>query len=223
MGFDKVRYKLRVKFTKEKDLRFISHLDIVNLFVRSLRRAGIPMDYSGGFNPRPKIDISFALPLGIESKSEFADFVLTEKMNENFFMESMSKELPDGIKILHVFYIPEISESLNSTFNLARYEVIIPEEVNMSGRFIEDSINKFMSNPDKTIMHWRKNGKIKVDISDIVKCIEPVLPKINMILKIGPQKNIRPQEILSAIFGITEKDMLSWRLVRTELSEVENG
>lgn len=210
-------YKLRIKFTKEGDTRFISHLDMVNLFGRAIRRANIPIEYSKGFNPRPKIDFSFALPLGMESLSEFADFTLTERIEQTFFVESLSNQLPEGIRILEAVYVSIDSPSLTLTLNLAKYEV---RELSPEG--IKGKIDEFMNNNDKSILHWRKKGRIKVDVGDIIKDIQCNLSDsgiiVSMTLKISSKKNIRPQEILTTIFNITEKDILNWRFIRTELS-----
>lgn len=231
------KVKLRVKFTKEDLLRFISHLDLVNLFCRAIRRANIPIEYSGGYNPRPKIGFSFALPLGMISLSEYADFIFLEKLEEKFFIESLSKELPEGMRLLNANYVPLNFPSLTSTLNLAKYEVIIGQgdcPLFWGLSQVKDKIDKFMNSPDKNVLHRSKKGIKKIDISDIIKDINLIQDEddaegiadaesianvvITMQLKISAKKNIRPQEILAAILNISEKDILRWSFTRTELS-----
>ena len=98
---------LRVKFTKESYLKYISHLDLMRLFNRTFRRADIPIKYTEGFNPQPKFSIANPLALGIESISEYMDIELEEEMPVEDFIEKMNKELPKQIRILEGKYIED--------------------------------------------------------------------------------------------------------------------
>ena len=80
-------------------MRFISHLDLIRLFQRSLRRAGIPVTITKGFSPRLKVSITKALKLGVESSHEEAVICTDEPMNVNDFTESINKQLPEGVKV----------------------------------------------------------------------------------------------------------------------------
>lgn len=86
-------------FYKKGDMRFISHLDLMRIFQRACRRAGVPVALTKGFNPHPKISIKRALKLGIESENEEALFSLERDMGPAEFMDRVNKELPEGIKI----------------------------------------------------------------------------------------------------------------------------
>lgn len=83
-------------------MRFISHLDLLRLFQRALRRSGIPIDFSKGFNPHPLIYFDRALKLGVESESEWAEFVLREEIDPAQFKSELQANLPKGIEILYV-------------------------------------------------------------------------------------------------------------------------
>ena len=95
-----MRQKLLVTFFKKGDMRFISHLDLMRLFQRALRRSGLPISITKGFNPHPKISVSRALKLGIESDNEEAIFYLDRAdIKPEDFKERLNKQLPEGIKI----------------------------------------------------------------------------------------------------------------------------
>ena len=96
--------KITIKFyfCKEKVMRFISHLDLMRLFTRAARRAGLPLFISRGFNPHPKIRIKRALKLGIESNREEAEIVLTGKISGEEFCRRVNEQLPGGIKTTSV-------------------------------------------------------------------------------------------------------------------------
>ena len=95
-----MNHRISVEFFKKGDMRFISHLDLVRLFQRAVRRAGLPVKMTQGFNPHPKISIKRALKLGVESGSEEAFFYVdsfTADLRD--FKDRLNRELPEGIKI----------------------------------------------------------------------------------------------------------------------------
>ena len=80
-------------------MKYISHLDLMRLFMRALRRADLPIKITEGFSPHPKLSIKRALKLGVESDNEEASIVLTEQTNPEEFKERLQKQLPEGIII----------------------------------------------------------------------------------------------------------------------------
>ncbi len=96
--------KLEVVFAKCGLMRFISHLDLLRLFQRALRRADIPFSLTCGYNPHPKVSIRRALKLGEESDHEVAIFSLDEAMDPGEFKARLQQQLPDGIIIKEVSY-----------------------------------------------------------------------------------------------------------------------
>lgn len=81
-------------------MRFISHLDLMRLFHRALRRAGLPVAITRGFSPRIKMSLMKALKLGVESSSEEALFYMNEKLETQEFITRLNTKLPDGIKVM---------------------------------------------------------------------------------------------------------------------------
>lgn len=81
-------------------MRFISHLDLVRLFQRALRRAEIPVTITKGFSPRIKMSITKALKLGVESNGEEALFYLDRRMTPQSFTDAINAKLPDGVKVI---------------------------------------------------------------------------------------------------------------------------
>jgi radical SAM-linked protein len=89
-------------FRKTGWMRYISHLDLLRLFNRVLRRAGFKLYLSKGFNPRPVIRIKKALKLGIEGKDLEVEFLLEENMDPLNFKERFNKQLPEGVEIVEI-------------------------------------------------------------------------------------------------------------------------
>ena len=91
--------KVRVRFAKKGRMRFISHLDVIRLFYRALRRAQLPITISKGFNPRPRISVIPALKLGKESDSLELTVRLDEWVKPSLFKERLQEQLPEGIEL----------------------------------------------------------------------------------------------------------------------------
>lgn len=92
---------MQVVFTKEKDMRYISHLDLMRLFQRAVRRAALPVTITQGFSPHYKISVSRALKLGLESMNEDAVFSLTRALEPAEFMERLNNKLPEGVQVVN--------------------------------------------------------------------------------------------------------------------------
>lgn len=86
-------------FAKQGPMRYISHLDLMRLLTRAMRRANLPLKITEGFNPHPKLSIKRALKLGLESESEEASIILRELLNPEDFKNRLTKQLPEGIII----------------------------------------------------------------------------------------------------------------------------
>lgn len=92
--------KMSFVFSKTGRIKYISHLDLMRLLTRAMRRAGIPVKISEGFNPHPKLSIARAIKLGIESGQEPASVLLSAPMNARDFTERLNRQLPPGIEIV---------------------------------------------------------------------------------------------------------------------------
>ena len=94
--------KLRLRFKKEGLARFISHLDLMRTFERAFRRAELPIAFSQGFNPRPKMTFASALSVGISSSSEYLDVEFSEDVSASDVALTLNPALLDGIKVTDV-------------------------------------------------------------------------------------------------------------------------
>lgn len=90
-------------FTKKGAMKFISHLDLMRLFARAVRRAELPIKMTEGFSPHPKISLKRALKLGVESESEEAVFAFREPVGLEDFKHKLQEQLPEGIYIREAY------------------------------------------------------------------------------------------------------------------------
>ena len=119
--------KYRVRFSKTGILRLLSHQELMTSILRAARRADIPVSYSAGFHPHPKVSFGPALASGIEGLNEFFDIEISAFINATDFMNRLNSKLPQGIKALNAASIPLNAEALNNRISGYKYEIIIDE------------------------------------------------------------------------------------------------
>ena len=95
---------LRVKFYKKGSLQYISHLDLVRTMMKVIVRAGLPLWYTEGFNPKPKVVFAAPLSTGVESMCEFMDIRLTERISESVAMSLINKNMTEEMQATEVYY-----------------------------------------------------------------------------------------------------------------------
>ena len=103
--------RLRITFSRSEELKYITHLDLMRLWQRVLRRANIPLVYSQGFSPHPRISLGAPLAIGVTSSSELMDIFLERRLSPHFFIKSVKEQLPGGIDILEVEEVGEIGRA----------------------------------------------------------------------------------------------------------------
>jgi len=90
---------IKFLFSKKGAMRYISHLDLMRLIMRAARRANLPLYFTEGFSPHPKLRITRALKLGLEAEQEEAEILLTRKINFRLFRYKLNRQLPQGIRV----------------------------------------------------------------------------------------------------------------------------
>jgi radical SAM-linked protein len=115
--------RLRVTFSKAGLLAYTSHLDLMRVWERSLRRAGVPLAYSGGFNPRPKLQLAGALPLGHSGEAELLDVWLEEPLSVEGFAKALATVLPEGLEIGQVRRVDLKEPAMQTRLLAVEYQV----------------------------------------------------------------------------------------------------
>ncbi|BEU88580.1 TIGR03960 family B12-binding radical SAM protein [Selenomonas sp. TAMA-11512] len=122
-GAPHVTYKYRAEITKGRELRYLSHLDYAELFIRAIRRANLPAAYSEGFNPHLKINFGSALAVGTMSRAEYMDFELTKPLVQPEVFERLRSCLPLGAELLRLRPFTGKAEALMAACDEARYAI----------------------------------------------------------------------------------------------------
>lgn len=136
--------RLRITFLKNGPLTFTSHLDLMRVWERALRRAGVPLAYSQGFNPRPKLQLAAALPLGHIGEAELLDVWMEKPISVKDFTKTLVPVLPDGLTIRHVRQVIIKEPALQKRVKSAEYHVIV-EGWDQSAEQIETHIERLLA------------------------------------------------------------------------------
>lgn len=187
--------RIRVEFAKSETMRFTSHLDLYRAWERLLRRAGIPLVFSQGYNPRPKLQLAAPLPLGITSRAEIIDFWSTESP---FVVDTIKLQLvesaPPGIEIQTIEMIDPAAPPLQKKVVAAQYQVTLLD----NDRDLDRKIEALLS--AESIMRERR-GKT-YDLRPLVKELSDVPgdpQHLFMLLNAGESSTGRPEEVLLAL------------------------
>ena len=155
--------KIRMWFGKIDEMGLISHLDLVRLFDRAIRRAALPISFTGGYHPGPKIAIANALSLGITSNGEIVDFELTDDLDVEEFRTRLAAQLPENIPIYKVEDIDLKSPNASRLMDKAEYLITVQVADNPNWQQWIDAINssqeilreKFTKSGNKQIINLR--------------------------------------------------------------------
>lgn len=158
--------RLRVRFSRGEEIKFISHLDIMRLWERTLYRAGIQIAYSEGFNPHPRISLAAPLAVGVTGESELLDIYVTGTVSPHWFTACVNNQLPAGINIRGVQQIGALLPSLQSLVRMAEYLV----DVDTAGgpEDIGTAIQSLLALDTLSWHHERDTGRREYDIRALI-------------------------------------------------------
>ena len=194
--------RLRIRFSRSEELKFISHLDIIRLWERTLRRARIALAYSEGFSPHPRISLAAPLSVGITSDVELMDVVLAGQVSPHWFMASVNQQLPPGMRVLEAYLIAPGIPSLQSQVRFARYEVGI--ETDKTPEEIEAAISDLLSEEHLPWYHMRDTGRRYYDLRALIDDIRLAgcgdsRCTIEMMLRCDNNGSGRPEQVTAAL------------------------
>ncbi len=194
-------------------MRFISHHNLMKLFERAVRRAGISVKMSEGFNPRPKIAYPLALPVGIKGLDEKLEMELCEWMEVSEIETRLSKQLP---KDLQVNSIESISGKVKPSVKDVVY-VVKPKDGKMpEADRIDDLLSKNVLNT------LRKGKKLSFDIRSSINGITTDVDTIVLDLKMTPKGMARPEEVLLHLGLKVGKDYEISEIVRKRVNLISS-
>jgi len=158
--------RLRIRFCRGQEVKFISHLDIMRLWQRALHRAEISLAYSEGFSPHPRISLAAPLPIGVTGEAELMDIFCARWVSPHLFTAAVSQQLPPGIEILQVYQMALGQPSLQSQVRYAEYKVEV--ETEKEQRDVESALISLLSVKHLPWQHQRDTGPRSYDLRALI-------------------------------------------------------
>ena len=194
--------RLRIRFCRGEEVKFISHLDLMRLWQRALNRAGVPLAYSEGFNPHPRMSLAAPLALGVTSEAELMDIVLARWSSPHSFTSAVSRQLPRGIEIRQVYNTPPATPSLQSQVRHVEYEVEI--ETEKGQKDIETAITSLLATKELPWQHQRDTGPRHYDLRALIDDLWLIdwrsgCGTIGMRLRCDSNGSGRPEQVAAAL------------------------
>ncbi len=194
--------RLRIRFSRGQEIKFISHLDLIRLWQRALHRAGVSLAYSEGFSPHPRISLAAPLPVGVTSEAELMDVVCAEWVSPHWFAAGASQQLPAGIEILQVYQIALTLPSLQSQVHYAEYRVEV--ETKKRREDVESAIAGLLSAEHLSWRHQRDTSWRSYDLRALIDDLwfvdwHPPYATIGMRLRCDNSGSGRAEQVTAAL------------------------
>lgn len=184
--------RLRLTFTKTDSLKYIGHLDLHRTLERTLRRAALPLAYSQGFNPQPRMNLAEALPLGITSECEVMDVWLEKPIDLEQSKKDLDRATPPGMQILSLNEVDERLPPLQTQVVAAEYRVTVSGGVTVD---LASRLRELLS--QSTLMRERR-GK-HYDLRPLIESLSVEESVLVMKLSARDGATGRPDEVLKAL------------------------
>ncbi|TDT61208.1 TIGR03936 family radical SAM-associated protein [Fonticella tunisiensis] len=218
--------RILIKFTKNNEARFISHLDTMRTLQRAFRRAGIKVAYSKGYNPHPSLSIAAPLSLGISSNGEYADVELSEYIPQEEFIKRLNEQLPQGIQVLKVIYIEKKLPPSMSAVMGAEYHIKLKH--NLKFEDLTDVVNRIMSSKEIIKEKKTKTGVKMVNIRPLIRDIAIKAWNVDSVvfkcyLCAGSRYNLNPEIIVDVLKEYSENRIYGFpEIVREDIYSIED-
>jgi radical SAM-linked protein len=210
-------FPVRLRFTKRGKVRFISHRDVARSFERAFRIEQLPLAFTQGFAPRPKVSFGLALSVGHESDAEYLDVQLAETAPLDSVAGPLSDALPDGIDVTGVAALADRAPALQESVTAVRYQVTVTSAGDrvVGADELSTVVDRALARPTLSVTRTRKGREVTEDLRSIVRDmtvrgVDELGPVLDLELSTQP-RSARPHELLTAV----DDDLVDRRVLRT--------
>lgn len=197
--------KARIKFRKYGVMKFIGHLDVMRFFQKVMRRADIPIAFTGGFSPHMIMSFANPLGVGVTSDGEYFDIELTEAIDMQAAVARMNETVVEGIEIVNM--VPISDDKKQTGMSIVAAADYLSSLKN--GEFPEDWKKKaegFMSQPSISIIKKTKKSEKEVDIKPMIYKFEVRDDSVYMLVATGSVENLKPELVMQALCNFLSVD-----------------
>ncbi|MDD2554522.1 MAG: TIGR03936 family radical SAM-associated protein [Desulfotomaculaceae bacterium] len=206
-------FRYRMMYAKEGPAKYISHLDLIRAFERAARRAGLPIAFTQGFNPHPKLSFAAPLAVGTAGAAEFADMELSQNIPAGNVAKSLSVAMPEGLRVLEARPLAQSAPALMAIVDRAAYTARAVLETPPQNETLASAVAGFLARPEIQVERRSKRGgmrkyDIKPGIFALSAYMNNVIIEVTAELKTGSSGNIRCEELIAAFMedsGLTAR------------------
>ncbi len=206
----RVKQNIRIRFTKDGGIRFISHHDLMRVFERALRRAELPVAMSEGYHPRPRISLPAALSVGYVGRNEVADVGLDRWVRPEDFRDRLEAELPEGIRIASVELTSPHPDRQPTQLS---YRIPLLPGHDLS----EAKLQEVLSCRETLVVRKRKDREQRRDIRPYIEALRLENGSLHVLLSWDQTGTARPEEVMQALGCREGKDYLVSAIERTHV------
>jgi radical SAM-linked protein len=209
-------FPVRLRFAKHGKVRFISHRDVARAFERAFRIERLPLAFTQGFAPRPKVSFGLALSVGHESDAEYLDFELVEPVPLDALARRLSGSLPEGIDVTGLAALADRAPSLQDSVTAVNYRVTVTRDGEPPrAEEVAAIVDGALARSALPVTRSRKGRQVTDDLRPIVRAmtivdVADLGPVLDLELSTNP-RGARPAEVLAAVGG----DLVDRRVLRT--------
>ncbi len=205
---------IMVVYSKMNHARFFGHLELVNMFLRAIRRLNVPIRFSKGFHPMPKISFEDPLPIGMESEEEKFFISVDNDYNPDDLAQQLARLLPEGITVIDCQVVDKGIK--NEKTDYISYSIELAD-----GFFSESLLQNYVKCENFDVIKTGKKGKSKIlNLKTIVDDIKMVDRNKLLLTTAGePGKKLRPSEIIKNIFGLSEQSIHQARIIKLSVGK----
>lgn len=208
--------KIRVRFSKQGQMKFIGHLDMVRYFQKVMRRGEIDVAYSEGFSPHQKMSFAAPLSVGVLSKGEYFDMEVNSTLSTKEAIERINEQNVEGVKVLSYKLLPDNAKNAMAVMSAADYFVY-------TNIFTDDDITGFINQDSINVIKKTKKSEKEVDIKPLIYSIKKEDNGIFIKLAQGSAQNLKPELVVTALENFTQKSDTSYIYERLDMYCTEDG
>ncbi len=202
--------KIRLCFSKTGEHRFLSHLETIRVFSRAARRAKLPIRYSQGYHPQPRIIFGPALPVGMESLIEYVDMEFVEMLPVSEARDRLNRELPAGLSVTAGKEISLKTPAIADSLYEMSYTVPcrgVPSLDALSFADLGAAVESFLSRSSILVSRFRKGKKATANIRPAVTALSLSEDRtLSFTVRVDQGESTRPTDVVATIFGLPEED-----------------
>ncbi len=201
----------RLDYAKLDEARWLSHLEFIAALYRALRRADLPLAYTTGFHPLPKVAFHGALPVGVESLCETMDLSLSRCLSPDALLDRLNPVLPPGLRLVS-------GRLLAPGAKPPRVDAVVYEAESPEPLFETETAAAFLLQEDVPVTRRRPRGTRVVNLRPLVAALQVLDPRhLQLTVRVPEKDNLKITEVLAAVFGLSAEALAAVRLLKTRV------